>query len=256
MSTWVLLRGLMRETRHWGEFPALFKQALTTDGAGADIDVIALDLPGNGRLHQVDSPTRVEQMVEHCRQQLRARGIAPPYHLLAISLGAMVAVAWCAAYPDEVRGAVLINTSLRPFSPFHHRLRPHNYPAMLGLAISGSIEKQEKLILRLTSCRPDARDTLLQTWVGYQRDYPISRRNALRQLLAALRYRAPVAKPGPRILILAGAMDQLVNVRCSQGLAAQWQTDFALHASAGHDLALDDGPWVATQVRDWLDGRS
>jgi hypothetical protein len=27
-----------------------------------------------------------------------------------------------------------------------------------------------------------------------------------------------------------------------------------LHPSAGHDLPLDDGPWVAAQVRDWLTG--
>ena len=255
MSTWVLLRGLMRETRHWGEFPAIFKNTLAADVA-TGIDVIALDLPGNGRLHQEESPTRVEQMVAHCRRQLRVRGIAPPYHLLAISLGAMVAVAWCACYPDEVNGAVLINTSLRPFSPFHHRLRPHNYPDLLGLALCGSIEKQEKLILRLTSCIPDGREELLKTWIGYQREYPVSRRNALRQLLAAARYRAPAEKPATRLLILASAMDQLVDARCSQRLAARWRTDFSMHGTAGHDLALDDGPWIAMRVRDWLAGRT
>jgi len=29
MTTWVLLRGLMREARHWGEFPMLFQNAMS-----------------------------------------------------------------------------------------------------------------------------------------------------------------------------------------------------------------------------------
>jgi hypothetical protein len=28
----------------------------------------------------------------------------------------------------------------------------------------------------------------------------------------------------------------------------------AIHPGAGHDLPLDDAPWVAQQVRDWLAG--
>jgi hypothetical protein len=35
-------------------------------------------------------------------------------------------------------------------------------------------------------------------------------------------------------------------------VAAQWQTGFAMHPEAGHDLPLDDGPWVAHRVRNWL----
>ena len=39
MSTWVLLRGLAREARHWGEFPACLASRL----AGARL--VAVDLP-------------------------------------------------------------------------------------------------------------------------------------------------------------------------------------------------------------------
>ncbi|MBC8056975.1 MAG: alpha/beta fold hydrolase, partial [Rhizobiales bacterium] len=84
-GTWVLLRGLTREQRHWGAFPAAFGERV---GAAR---VIALDLPGNGELHGEASPTRVEAMAAHARADLQRRGIAPPYHLLAMSLGAMVA---------------------------------------------------------------------------------------------------------------------------------------------------------------------
>ena len=247
MSTWIFLRGLMRETRHWGSFPAVF----SNDIAGAD--VVLLDLPGNGRLHRMPSPLRVEDMVEHCRRELRARGIAPPYHVLALSLGAMVAVAWCARYPAELNGCVLINTSLRPFSPFYQRLRPRNYLDVFGLALRPSdAVKQEQLILRMTSCTCESQTDTLVTWIAYKREYPVSRHNALRQLIAAGRYCAPSKKPAAPMLILASAMDHLVNPDCSRRLAEQWQVPLVMHPSAGHDLPLDDGPWVARQVSNWL----
>jgi surfactin synthase thioesterase subunit len=88
MNTWICLRGLTRESRHWGNFVEQFQQTLQ---AG---QVVALDLPGNGRLNQQRSPLRVQDMVEHCRAELALRHIAPPpYQVLAMSLGAMVAVA-------------------------------------------------------------------------------------------------------------------------------------------------------------------
>ncbi|HBH40280.1 MAG TPA: alpha/beta hydrolase, partial [Curvibacter sp.] len=42
--TWVLLRGLSRETGHWGGFVEAFAQPLP------QARVPALDLPGNGQL--------------------------------------------------------------------------------------------------------------------------------------------------------------------------------------------------------------
>jgi hypothetical protein len=54
------------------------------------------------------------------------------------------------------------------------------------------------------------------------------------------------------MLVLTSASDALVNPICSYNLAAQWQTALAVHPAAGHDLPLDDAPWVARRVRDWL----
>ena len=247
MSTWILLRGLMRESRHWGDFAASFRSAVP----GAD--VVALDMPGNGRLHSRPSPICVGGMTEFCRADLLARGMRPPYHLLAMSLGAMVAMDWAAKYPEELIACVLINTSVRPFSPFFHRLRPRNYPALLGLALrGGDAHDWEATILRLTSNRVDDREAILQNWIQYRCEHPVSRRNALRQLLAAARYRAPVDKPSPRLLILGSAGDALVNPRCSRRLALRWRTAYAEHPDAGHDIPLDDGPWMIKEILLWL----
>ena len=105
MSALVLLRGLTRESRHWGDFATLMRAQSST------LEVAALDLPGNGRLNAQASPASVAAMVAAYRTELHRRGLPPPYHLLAMSLGAMVALAWAAEHPGELQGCILINTS-------------------------------------------------------------------------------------------------------------------------------------------------
>lgn len=245
MSTWVLLRGLSRESRHWGAFAEQLRQA-----AGA-APLVALDLPGNGRRNAERSPASVGAMVADLRRQLRQRGLAPPYRLLALSLGAMVAVDWAHCQPQELDGAVLINTSLRPFSPCWQRLRSAAWPALAGLLRQTDAGRRERIILGLTSNRPTTPQTLAE-WTAWAGQNPVAPGNALRQLLAAARYVAPAAPPAVPLLVLASAGDRLVDVRCSRALAWAWQTAYAEHPAAGHDLPLDDGPWVARQVAWWL----
>lgn len=245
MSTWIFLRGLTRERRHWGDFVAQFQVSVTGSR------VVALDLPGNGSLYQESSPLRVDSMVAHCRQQLAHLGIKPPYNLLAMSLGAMVAVDWSSRHPQEIAANVLINTSMRPFSPFYQRLRPANYGALLKLAFSDATsETWERTVLRISSNL--AIDEILPHWASMRMECPVSRANALRQLVAAAGFRAPETKPLAPTLILASEQDHLVSVECSKALARHWQCALRVHTNAGHDLTLDDGPWVSAQVRAWL----
>jgi len=249
MSTWVLLRGLMRESRHWGEFPYLFQNVV-----GAH-QVITLDFPGNGSLFMQESFGSVPRMANYCRTQLKKIGIQPPYHVLALSLGAMVAIEWSEQCPGDFARLVLINTSLAPHNPFYHRLRPQNYPALIHFLISGSITQRERLILRLTSaqqCTTEQQAVLLEQWESYARECPVSRSNILRQLRAAIIYRAKSTPPEAPVLLLAGQQDRLVNFKCSLQLAESWSIPIKLHPRAGHDLPLDDGEWVARQVQVWL----
>ena len=245
---WVLLRGLMREARHWGGFPAQLQQAFPA------ATIITPDLPGNGRLWFEASPTRIEDMVEHCRTTLRDLGHAPPYHLLALSLGGMVAKCWSEGHPEEVPAMVLISTSMRPYNPFHQRLRPATYPALIRMALESDPARREETILRLTSTLTGARGAapdVHAAWSGYARECPVSRVNALRQLLAAARFRANGAPVATRVLLLASSGDRLVNPRCSHALAHAWGATLALHSQAGHDVPLDDATWLVEQVRGW-----
>lgn len=247
MTTWILLRGLTREAAHWGTFPATLAHALP------EAKVITLDLPGNGACHDQHSPWSVAQMAQACRAELLRRSVAPPYHLLAMSLGAMVATEWARIAPDEVAGCVLINTSLRPFSAFHRRLRPANYLRLLRLALfTREPLAIETMVWRLTSnqTHPDA--AKLAQWVSIRAVHPVTRLNALRQLVAAARYRATASAPVPNTLLLASTRDGLVHSSCSQAIALAWACPLVLHPTAGHDLPLDDPVWVVQQVRDGL----
>jgi pimeloyl-ACP methyl ester carboxylesterase len=244
MATWILLRGLSRETGHWGNFLALLQDAFPNDR------LVPLDFPGNGALHLQQSPTSVQAMVAHCRQQVSALPLQPPYGVVALSLGGMVSVAWAYAYPNEVSHQVLINTSLRPINPFYQRLSPHNYTHLLHLLLSGTnAKKWEHTIWHMTS-RMSHSDTV-DAWVKLRQQHPVKPMNALRQLWAASRFNAPTTVPKTATLLLASTHDALVSVECSRSIARQWNTELLEHPQAGHDLPLDDGQWVVDQILGW-----
>ncbi|MBV8380288.1 MAG: alpha/beta hydrolase [Paucibacter sp.] len=252
-KTWVLLRGLSRESGHWGSFPRVFEAVLQAAQGGARL--VLLDLPGNGCLHRETSPTQVPALVARCRAELAGQGVSGPVHLLAMSLGAMVAADWARRYPEEIAGAVLINTSLRPFSPFYRRLRPMNYLTLMLLSLSrlGARQRESKVLAMTTRLLPDP-DAVLDAWVALQQRHPVRVLNIVRQLIAAVRYRAGAGRPEVPMLLLCSQADGLVDWRCSQAISRAWGAPLRLHTKAGHDLPLDDGPWVARAVVEWLRG--
>ncbi|WP_311224090.1 MULTISPECIES: alpha/beta hydrolase [unclassified Acidovorax] len=247
-TTWILLRGLTREVSHWGDFPVRLHQVL-----GEASVVLPIDLPGNGSLSHMPSPRTVPQMLDACRAQVAAAGLRPPFHVLAMSLGGMVAVEWMHRSPDELAACVLLNTSLRPYSPFYHRLRPRSYLELLHLALVwGQAATAETLIHRLTSRSDDFLVSNVSRWAAIRTARPVSRANALRQLVAAARYHPASKTPAVPVLLLSGQRDGLVNSRCSAAIASAWSCAAEKHPAAGHDLPLDAPEWVVTRISQWL----
>lgn len=240
---WVLLRGLIREARHWGSF------ADRVAATWPDCRVICPDIAGNGRRNRERSPASVDAMVEDCRTSLRSAGVAPPYRLLALSMGGMMATRWAQRHPGEITGLVLINTSMRPYSPFHARLRPGNYPGLLALMLTPDAAEREAAVLSMVSNHPQRRAAALPAWTALAQEFPVTGRNALRQLVAAARFHAGPAGATPPALVLASEHDRLVDAACSRAIALAWNVPLALHPEAGHDLPLDDPAWVIEQVR-------
>jgi hypothetical protein len=46
--------------------------------------------------------------------------------------------------------------------------------------------------------------------------------------------------------------DQLLLTECFKPMAQHWGCVLRIHPSAGHDLALDDGMWLAQKVQEWI----
>jgi len=244
---WIMLRGLTREQRHWEGFPYHLREHL------GDNTIVLPDLPGSGIHHREKSPTRIREIVEFVRADIAVHLFDKPVHLLGLSLGGMVALEWARCYPQECAGAVLINTSLRGLNPFYQRLKPGSYlPLFRALLSMRQATNREQLLFDLTSNLNSERDTTVANWVRYASELPTTRLNALRQLLAASRYKLPAEKPQVPLLLLRSMADRLVDPACSARLAKHWDVPLQSHPTAGHDLTLDDSEWVCQQLHDWL----
>lgn len=255
----VLIRGLTRESRHWGDLAGtdgLLVRQLRQVQPGVDWRVLSLDLPGNGRFSAMQSPATVAPTVELVRAQLLAMGATPPYVLIGMSLGGMVATDWAQRYPQETQRLILINCSMRPYNGPLQRLRVRNWPSLLGLAAAwaraGQAVRIERQIHQLTCRRADSLEADVQSWVRIREDQPVSAANALRQLWAALRFRCADLPPACRTLLLSGAQDGLVHPDCSARLAGLWRAGHYQHPTAGHDLPHDDPAWVSARIAGWL----
>jgi pimeloyl-ACP methyl ester carboxylesterase len=239
---WILLRGLTREAGHWGGLPAQLAERTGEP-------VTALDLPGNGSRHGERSLASVHATAQDCRRRTAA---GEPVLLVAMSLGAMVALEWARIAPERVAGCVLINTSTGGASWPWQRLRPRNYGALLRMLLPGqSLLERERRVLAMTSACAQAQPGRAEHWARLAAAHPVAPANALRQLWAAARYRAPRRPLPVPLLLLACAGDALVSPRCSQALARRWEVPLRMHPWAGHDLPLDDPGWLVDTLCEW-----
>lgn len=246
MRRWLLLRGWTREAGHWGAFTGAMRTAFPNDA------IEALDLPGAGRWHREASPPSIARIMERTRERARDLTLEAPFHVLGLSMGGMVAMEWARLHAQEVAALVLVNTSARPFCRLHDRLRLESVRELLSIAATRDARAKEAAIYRLTTNAGGAPDAMVDEWTRIRSDRHVSATNALRQLAAAARYRAPEGKPCERVLVLASEADRLVDARCSSTLARAWNAPLVMHRSAGHDLPLEDGPWVARETARWL----
>ena len=246
-KNWLLLRGLARESAHWGDFIPLLQATFP------DANVTMLDLPGTGRFHKEVSPRTIEAITGAVRRRAFDNGcLQQPVTILAISLGAMVAWEWMRRYPDDICGASLINTSFADLSPFYHRLRWQSYGKFAALVMKRNVGNRESAILQLVSNRRDQDEQIRQAWKKIQNQRPISLKNSFRQIIAAASYRPGDTKHMQPILLINGKGDRLVAPICSESIHKKWNLELRSHFWGGHDLTLDDGAWVALQLKEWI----
>ena len=239
---WLLLRGLIRDKRHWGSFLDKFQESFP------DAKLICLDFPGIGTESTRLSPITVAGITDDLRARwLETKKNAGPSYLLSISLGSMVGLDWCARYPEDFKGIVIINSSAKNLSLPWERLNWKIIPALLTSAAQKDPIQREKGIIKLTTHMQKDIDTLAHKWGTFEEDRPKLRATALRQLKAATRFICPtkIAVPG---LVLSSLRDRFTSSNCSQALARHLGWQLCAHPLAGHDLPLDDPEWVSEQT--------
>ena len=247
-QNWILLRGLARESEHWGgAFVPLLQSTFP------EAKITTLDLPGTGYFYQDTSPNTIKEITSQLRQHAFDNGfIQQPITILALSLGAMVAWEWMRRYPEDISGGILINTSFADLSPFYHRLRWQNYKELLWLIMAPTIRTREARILKLVSNSSDGNNKIGQAWEKIQNARPISFKNCWRQIKAAATYRPGNIKPIQSVFLLNSLGDRLVAPICSEAISNKWGFEIQLHPWAGHDLPLDDSDWVVSQLKIWV----
>lgn len=246
LDDWILLRGLSREQRHWGEFYQQLQQTFP------DKRFHCLDLPGTGDGYQQSSPASVAAIRRYLQQQCKDRHISQPYGLIGLSLGGMITLDWMHA-TDQVAAVVVINTSANNFS-FSQRLRPGAFWLCLRTLLCPDVETRERLILRMGSRQHAMNQQTIAQWVAIQKARPVKRRTVIAQSLAAARFSLPdnpFETPG---LVLTSDSDEMVSSYCSERIAARYHWPLRCHIEAGHDLSLDDPVWVVQQIKNWLEG--
>lgn len=245
-AQFILIRGLLREARHWGDFSHQLQQQFP------NVQIIALDLPGNGQLNHLTSPNTITGMTEALRTQIKVR---KKLRLIALSMGGMIAIDWMMRYPQEIESAVVINTSARPISPFYQRLRWTTYLKLLKMLCHTAMQ-QEIDILALTSNKHSNNRAIIASWQEWRKQNPVSMKSAQNQCVAAAKFtiNSPPRQLSRPLLVLTSKADHLVDYRCSIKLSKMLKADLIQHETAGHDLPLDEPEWVVDTIKLWLKG--
>jgi pimeloyl-ACP methyl ester carboxylesterase len=254
-APWVLLRGLGREAGHWGDFADRLQAAFPGS------PVLTPDLPGCGSEQSQRPPTTVAGLTACVRAAVRRVQPEGPLRLVGMSLGGMMALDWLQQHPEEISQVVLINTSVGGISPPWRRLRLGGAWGLVRAALASDVSARERHVFGFTSARLERKDEVVARWTELARARPVHRATAARHLLAASRFRLgrkngalllkEAIAAGRPVLVLVSERDGMVASACSLALAAQLGTPVRVHATAGHDLPLDDPEWVIAQIAQW-----
>jgi pimeloyl-ACP methyl ester carboxylesterase len=243
---WILLRGLGRESAHWGPFQTQIEEAFP------EATIHSLDFPGFGQARLEKAAWTTRGIVDFLHKQVKSEG---QLGILGHSFGGMVALEWAARYPHQVGRLVLLNTSVQGVARWHQRLKVPAVKQLAEIFTQASDRDREEKILKLVSRVPERHAETLQTWIRIAKERSPDRLAILRQLWLAGNAKLPsFSQAKPHILCLAGLGDTMVDPQCTKELARAVGAPAAFHPWAGHELTLDDPEWVLEQIRKWLAG--
>ena len=238
-KTFYFIRGLSRETRHWGNFLKKFSQQF-------NVKAIALELPSVGTRNKENSPRKIQEITDDLRNKVK-KGL--PYGLVSISMGGMIAMDWAARFPQEVSHLCIINSSAGNLSLPHQRLKLEAIKMISKVLINSSVENRERAALKLTCNIKVIDQEIIDLYAMYAKEFPLRKKEFFNQLYAAATFRVPKEIKQKDFLIFCSQNDRLVNSKCSTQIAKHFHQKLITHKKAGHDLVLDDPAWLLDKLK-------
>lgn len=241
-----LIRGLTRESGHWGDFVNLLESQLP------EVKIHLMDLPGAGVYHKTNAPCSFKKMVDFMRKDM-IDTINPEEHniVFATSLSGMLATEWTINYKNDFDGLIMVNSSFKGICSTNERANKSVRGDMLRILLTNNIKKRERLIIKVNSNKSEMVDKLLDAWVLIQKKRKMSRMNILRQTLAGMRYELKGEKPEIPILIIGSKGDRMVSPSCIEKIHNHFGGDLIWHPTSGHGLPLDEPEWLSKTVSNW-----
>ncbi len=245
--SYLFLRGLSRNQYHWNQRDT-YEKILNNQ-------VHFLDLPGFGTNAKFHSPKTIDLITDNVKYQLdNLSGFNPKTKkvIVGLSLGGLVTLNWVSRHIQDWDGLVIINSSLANLSWPWQRLKPKNYLNLIGYFLSPDPKHVESIIYNVTCNTDHNKKELIERWTQVRLEYPFRRRDVLNQVKAASYFRSPpkfsLTIPG---LVLAGPKDRMVDYKCSKAIADKYGFQLKLSQISGHDMAVDDLPWMLQQIKDF-----
>lgn len=244
-----LLRGLTRESGHWGQ---PFLDALKQQVPNARI--FLLDLPGSGKYVDENASFDIKEMVDFMKVEVDS--INAKYDgdnlICATSLGGMLATEWVISYPNDFQGLVFIAASFKGICDLNERVQKQVRKDMFKVMFSKSIEEKEKLIVRINSNHPENYDSVTKVWVQVQQERPMKKKNIFKQAIAGMLYSTNGKKPEVPLMIIGSEGDRMVCATCTEKIHQEFGGTKVMHPDAGHGLPIDEPMWLAEQISIWI----
>lgn len=243
-----LIRGLTRESGHWGEFLEFLSSAIP------EANVHLIDLPGAGVYVRDKASASAIKMVRFMRERTLPilEVNKSSYNIVcATSLAGMLATEWVLNYKNDFQGLIMINSSFKGICSSKERAGRPVRGDMFRILFTRDIEKRERLIVRVNSNKPENYDAFVMAWTEIQRKRKMSRMNILRQTLAGIRYGVDGRKPEVPLLIIGSKGDRMVAPSCIEKMHEYFGGKLVWHPTSGHGLPLDEPKWLSEQISDW-----
>lgn len=250
---WLLLRGLVREQRHWRDFPKLLSEKTKST-------VLCLDVPGMGTESARKSPYSIKEIMYDVRERflLAKKNIDKDsnsdWGICCVSLGSMIALQWAHEYPNDFKHIVITNTSCKPLSSTFERFMPKNVLQIPRLLFANNKKAREKVILKMTSNKSDSElDRIAEDYAKFSLELSQFQSVGIAHLIAGSRFSIPQTLENShgksnRFLVINSQKDTLVSPKCSKVVAKYLNAPLVEHPNANHDLSLDDPEWFVNEV--------